>query len=476
MVCSHIEKLKTVHRSALKLDYLFKNILKMDFLGDIVEKEVEVPKDVVESPVNGFPELYQPKKVSNWKQRLMEKRLKRNGAERSNENAKREKDTPLSEAERIHLENIKLLQNMSLEEFEMEKRELLDSLNPQVLKSLISRVDKRMGELGANVEKSGKKAVPQYVELEGPDRWIGGTHEVKDLPRLDDSAVNEALGITTLTDSGKEDDNDTSENGEKDSEGDDDVPEQFNDEDDMAPQEYQFVQSIDHMSNKDLMQDVHFIRSSKRGHLPMENYEAIDINDPKFNEKLYDKYFPDLPQEPDKLQWMDSLPDENKKIDEVIHDVSMIRFDFKGNLVPFTRSSDTTNDGLHHHAERPELAGYTIPELAHLSFSKFASQRCIAIQTLGRILYKLGKQKYYELIPEVDVATYQEEGGSKPIVDKIYYMFWDLMKDSKVIDSLQLASDASKTSNLSVQNYAVDALWLWKQGGGDKRNVSKDKK
>lgn len=50
--------------------------------------------------------------------------------------------------------------------------------------------------------------------------------------------------------------------------------------------------------------------------------------------------------------------------------------------------------GLHHHADAPEAAGYTIPELARLARSSFPAQRCIAFQTLGRILYRLGAGHY----------------------------------------------------------------------------------
>ena len=159
---------------------------------------------------------------------------------------------------------------------------------------------------------------------------------------------------------------------------------------------------------------------------------------------------------------MEKLP-EDKGI-STIEDVTQCRFDFKGNLVPPNRPIDNTNSGLHHHSEDQHLAGYTIIELAHLARSQFASQRAIAIRTLGRILYKLGKQEYNsQLTVEVN-----DESEAEDATKHIYMMFWDLVKDTKVIELLELGSDEKYTKSLSIRNYAIEALWLWKQGGGNK--------
>ena len=50
--------------------------------------------------------------------------------------------------------------------------------------------------------------------------------------------------------------------------------------------------------------------------------------------------------------------------------------------------------GLHHHGAAPEDAGYTIGELAHLARSTVPAQRCVAFQTLGRVLYRLGRGEF----------------------------------------------------------------------------------
>jgi len=232
------------------------------------------------------------------------------------------------------------------------------------------------------------------------------------------------------------------------------------------------AQSIDHTANEDLLKDVHFISPHHHDDDDDDNDTPLDINDPNFDEKLHDRYFPHLPKDIDKLKWMKSTPeDETAKDNAVIESVSDCRFDFNGNLVPPTREiTSTTTSALHHHSQDPQLAGYTVLELDHLSRSTYPSQRCIAIQTLGRILYKLGKQSYYQLIPEIDAATYQEDGNIENVMNKIYAMFWEMLKELQTIEWLEFTSIEKNTPNLSVRNYAIDALWLWKQGGGDFRN------
>lgn len=93
----------------------------MDLLGDIVEKDTfnAVESNDNDAPIannskTGFPELYRPKKISSWKERLREKR-----AQRKDSGAKETKkqqvatDAPLSEAKSIPEENIKVLQEMT---------------------------------------------------------------------------------------------------------------------------------------------------------------------------------------------------------------------------------------------------------------------------------------------------------------------------------------------------------------------------
>lgn len=411
----------------------------MDLLGDIVEKDTATPFDddnVSRSNVNGFPELYKPTKISSWRQRLQQK-------EKAN---KPVKTSSMSEAQSIHVENLKTLKNMSPEDISKERQELFESLDPKLIHTLLKNMNKRSAD-----DKNG----PIFAEIEGaPGTWVGGTNEIRDLPSLNDEQVDKALGIF----------NESPSQPQPQPQEVQDVPD---DEDDVAPLDFQMAQSLDHMSNEELLKDVHFVKHDN---------DLIDtdlkLDDPDFDDKLHAKYFPDLPKDIEKLKWMQPISDDNDA--KFIRDVSQCRFDFNGNLVPPTRDiSSTTHTGLHHHSDDPQLAGYTIPELQRLSRSTFPAQRSVAIQTLGRILYKLGKQSYYQLVPEVDLETYKEDGSAKGVMNKIYSMFWDLCKDCRIIECLQDAADECKTRHLSVRNYALDALWLWKRGGGDFREKVK---
>ena len=103
--------------------------------------------------------------------------------------------------------------------------------------------------------------------------------------------------------------------------------------------------------------------------------------------------------------------------------------------------------GLHHHGEAPEAAGYTIPELARLARSKFPSQRCLAFQVLGRVLYRLGR------------GEWGDEG------EEMVKGLWGCVEGGKVIETLEEAAGAEGGHQGSMA-YATEALWLWRKGGG----------
>lgn len=77
------------------------------------------------------------------------------------------------------------------------------------------------------------------------------------------------------------------------------------------------------------------------------------------------------------------------------YQLSQLRFSFTGALIPPTESLNIPTDrGLHHHGLAPSSAGYTVPELAILSRSALPAQRCIAYQILGRTMYRLGRRQF----------------------------------------------------------------------------------
>ncbi|MCJ1399303.1 hypothetical protein MMC11_002505 [Xylographa trunciseda] len=211
----------------------------------------------------------------------------------------------------------------------------------------------------------------------------------------------------------------------------------------------------------DLRPATSFTPTSPNIHFPHPpEAPSLDPTDPNFLENMHARYFPEFPVDPNKLAWMAPIPTEGSPADQDSPynpsqdtlTISSIRFDFRGRLIPprLARQIPVTQ-GLHHHGQAPEAAGYTIPELAHLSRSSVAAQRCVAYQTLGRILYRLGR------------GDFGDEG------EDLYLGLWKCIEEGRVVDTL--AAEANKEDgkgNRSCKVTATEALWLWQKGGGKK--------
>jgi hypothetical protein len=190
----------------------------------------------------------------------------------------------------------------------------------------------------------------------------------------------------------------------------------------------------------------------------------LDPSDPDFLENLHKKFFPSLPADPSRLAWMAPIPTEGSLADQESPyypgqsslPVSALRFDFRGALLPPSKSRQIpVSKGLHHHGEAPEAAGYTIPELARLARSAVPGQRCIAYQTLGRILYRLGKGEWGK-----------GEGGRGGEEDDLAFALWRCFSEGRVIDSLmEEAGQPEGKGHMSAKAYATEALWLFEKGG-----------
>ncbi|KAF3915688.1 hypothetical protein AA313_de0206991 [Arthrobotrys entomopaga] len=228
---------------------------------------------------------------------------------------------------------------------------------------------------------------------------------------------------------------------------------------------------------------------------PTEQEPDPDPNSPEFLAHLHQKYFPNLPVDPQKLAWMlppsESEPDPHysPKLTSVLP--SSVRFDFKGHLLPPRRARQVPSHlGLHHHADSPLSAGYTIPELSHLARSSFPAQRCMAFQTLGRILYRLGVGAYSSESntnndpPNDDNGNNNNNGIEEGVIGgeagrrdnriatDLEKGLWRCMHEGRVLESLQEAASGGKngegSSHLGIKNYALEALWLWQKGGGER--------
>jgi hypothetical protein len=160
-----------------------------------------------------------------------------------------------------------------------------------------------------------------------------------------------------------------------------------------------------------------------------------------------------------------------------------LRFDFNGALLPPSVARSIPSDrGLHHHKDAPEAAGYTIPELAVTARSKVAAQRCMAYQTLGRILYRLGKGEF-----GVEAATQTTDGPAKVVKNPevvedengeewveddvgsaIAGGLWQCVEEGRVVESLTEEANKER-GHLTARTFAQEALWNWRRGGGRKR-------
>jgi hypothetical protein len=198
-----------------------------------------------------------------------------------------------------------------------------------------------------------------------------------------------------------------------------------------------------------------------RVHFPapsISSSSALDPDSDTFLEDLHAKYYPNLAHDASKLSWMQQPKDPSSYSPSASSvSPSQLRFSFTGQLLPPSLASEIpVTKGLHHHADAPDAAGYTIPELSHLARSTVAAQRCIAYITLGRILYRLGKGEW--------------EAGD------IGESLEDIVKKEKVIEILLAATKEpvnNKTEaglggerHLSARTYAIEAVWLWKQASG----------
>ena len=434
----------------------------MDLVGEIVEHDKNDPRAPEPLYPEGFPDL----------KLLHRKKASRFRKTKNPEPAKKADDNKsLSESDKINEENIKKLNNMSIDDIVRERDEIMNSLDLKVIQGLLRRAEKRSG---SNGDHDG------HVHAEGYDGWIGGSKYGKQLPRLEEDDVNKALGITSPSGA---DANATTSKPERKGlktarfkEG-ADLEEYFDEkserlaDDGAGPHAMEKERESKNENNDESeVSDVHFPKP-----LASPENDDIDLYDPKFFDKLHQKYYPDLPKETHKLAWMaEPMP---SKVGNAYESIADLRFDFKGNIVELNENSrEGENDvpttlGLHHHSQSPQRPGYTLAELAHLSRSTFPSQRCISIQTLGRILHKLGLHKY-TILPSEENIDQEFKNNLEELSSLFENYLWELAEELRIIDSLVDAA-SERTRHVSVRNYAIEALWLWKQA--DQRGKEKEK-
>ncbi|ERF68874.1 hypothetical protein EPUS_04526 [Endocarpon pusillum Z07020] len=190
-------------------------------------------------------------------------------------------------------------------------------------------------------------------------------------------------------------------------------------------------------------------------------FTPLDPSSPSFLEDLKTHYFPSTPHDPSSMAWLtDPSAEENQESpynpDRDNYQISQLRFSFTGALIPPTESLNIPVDqGLHHHGLAPASAGYTVPELAILARSTMPSQRCVAYQILGRMMYRLGR------------GQFGVKGG------ELYEGLWGVVEKERVVEMMMAEANRS-AGHASAKAYAVETLWLWRKGCGGERGLLKE--
>ncbi|RDL32513.1 uncharacterized protein BP5553_08969 [Venustampulla echinocandica] len=434
------------------------------FIGDIKERDPAPPSPPkLKSTSTGFPEHKKRTRVSAFKQ---QRGAPANPPAPDTHNASpqttpaplpssgraRPVDPSFDESERrqIDEDNKERLAAMTAEEIEDERRDLFSALDPSLLKRFLARadLDGGRGDTGIDLPSTALDINNDHRVQAQPEGGVGDLPTPKLVGKQvgasksvrfnDEKEDPEPVGLQPATDmergvpapkpAGKKVD----------------APKSVAFEDDQEPAE-----PIPYTDTK-----IHFPNAPSA--------PDLDPADPSFLENLHHKYFPSLPADPSKLAWMAPIPTQGSVADQESPyypgqdavTASALRFDFRGGLLPprISRAVPTTK-GLHHHGEAPESAGYTVPELARLARSAFPAQRCIAFQTLGRLLYRLGR------------GEWGDEDG------EITKGLWRCAEEGKVVETLEEAA-STEGGHQGSKAYATEALWLWQKGGGKRWKAS----
>lgn len=409
------------------------------FVGDILERESVNPPVApsLTGNVKGFPaHKKRTPRVSAFKQ---QRAAKAQEAAEPNKPSAQNDSTPRAprstleqEKQSIDEENRNRLAAMSDDEIEQERQELMQSLNPALLQRLLAR---------SNIDDGSNERDLHEPEQTAPLQ----TSEAKIEPEPKPRSPKEVSFA------------------------------------EPEPKETKQVPPppISEPTPEDPQESIHFPRPPQ----PPD----LDPNDPNFLKNLHDKYFPTLPYDPSSLSWMSPIdPNDTSSPyhpSQTALNASELRFDFKGALLPpSVARSLPTDRGLHHHADAPEAAGYTIPELAVLSRSAVPAQRCMAYQTLGRILYRLGQGEFgvekgrkeegnVRVVKNPNVQESEDEDEDEEDAGSAMAAgLWGCIEAGYVIETL--TEEANKTrGHLTARTFAQEALWNWRRGGGRKRQA-----
>ncbi|KAF2849310.1 hypothetical protein T440DRAFT_469409 [Plenodomus tracheiphilus IPT5] len=360
-----------------------------------------------------------------------------------------------AERRAIDEENRRTLSGMSEAEIEQERQDLLSSFSPELLQKLLRRSDLNDGSNERDLHPEDTLETATVVKTEDIRPTIEAEESTKSSsPKLSNTKKVSFAGP----------------------EPNHSIP--LNESASTAPT---IPTAQQHTTTPEITSSIHFPRPPQ----PPE----LDPNSPTFLQDLHEKYFPSLPYNPSHLSWMTPIdPTDKSSPYHPSHpglNATELRFDFNGALLaPSIARSIPSDRGLHHHADAPEAAGYTIPELAVLARSKVAAQRCMAYQTLGRILYRLGQGEFgvekvkrgtegpVQVVLDPEVAEQGGDGGEEEDEEDVGSAMaaglWSCIEEGRVVETL--TEEANRTrGHLTARTFAQEALWNWRRGGGRKR-------
>ncbi|KAI1197436.1 RPAP1-like protein [Nemania serpens] len=457
------------------------------FVFDVQEKETTEAKapsyPQIKSSTSGFPEHKKRNKVSAFRQKrqgILQPDDQKPQVFLSSSNqplaspnhgagpASASQGSKANEKTNIDRENSQRLASMSPQEIEQARQELFSGLDPSILEMLVKRAnlddgagtwsfDQPQPTSEAASPNNGQADTTPEIRIE--DTSIKITSAA--IPNKVSTAPNTKNTNATTTSrppkphvSEEADEHDPSpehathpENENHNHNHNHNLP-----DDDRAPEIPPEEHIIDLSSSE--LSGAHWPRAPQPADL--------DPSDPDFLQNLHEKYFPSLPADPSKLAWMAPVPTPHSPADrdspyypgQDSLPVSALRFDFRGSLLPPRISRAVpVSKGLHHHGEAPEAAGYTVRELARLARSAVPGQRCVAYQTLGRILYRLGRGEW---------------GGVGR--DDMSLGIWRELDEGAVLRSLHDEIGAGEgrgrgRGHRSAEAFATEAIWLLEKGG-----------
>ena len=470
-----VEKTDQNHEPELELP----TIPTFDFVGDILERDSATAAPPVapsfKPNTTGFPaHKKRTPRVSAFKQRRAASEQQaaptpkaQDASTLHNAPPPRAKFEPDDERRAIDEENQRKLDMMSEEEIEEERRELMANLDPALIQRLLNR---------HNVEAGGSQQ-QQRETTEGPKDAAGTQlteQEYKLTRRLFESNIDDGSNEQQQW---LEEKVETQEPVKPAGSKKVSFAAEEDDEEFTTSQAPDNTTATSHTHAEEATGSLHFP--------PIPQPPDLDPNDPNFLESMHAKYFPSLPYNPSTVEWMKPVDPTDKSSpyhpSQTALNATELRFDFKGTLLaPSIAREIPTNQGLHHHADAPEAAGYTIPELAVTARSAVPAQRCMAYQTLGRILYRLGQGEFGQEKPKqetdgpVRLATNPEEEGSEAEDDDVgHYMavgLWKCIEDGRVIETMTEEANKER-GHLTAKTFAQEALWNWRRGGGRKRHA-----